>query len=89
MIDKVLVVVVVMLGVLGACGGQAREADEPLLKPEDPDVSGVKRGEPQEGAPQDVAPVGPKVRGGTIARLRSARTGEPEESRPCGSCCRP
>jgi S1-C subfamily serine protease len=57
------------LFVLGiACGGQSHGADQPLIDPEDPDVSGARRGEPQEGAPVDVTPEGPKVRGGTIAR---------------------
>ena len=66
----VKVIVLVLAGALVACGGRQTDADEPLIDPEDPDVSGAKLGEPQEGAPQDVTPEGPKVRGGTITRAR-------------------
>jgi S1-C subfamily serine protease len=59
----------VMASVLAGCGGRQADTDEPLIDPEDPDVSGARRGEPQEGAPQDVTPEGPKVRGGTITRI--------------------
>ena len=66
-----VLVIVAVLG--GACGARSTEADEPLIDPEDPDVSGTRRGEPQEGAPQDVAPEGPKVRGGTVTRAELDR----------------
>lgn len=61
-------VMLVLVSVLG-CGARSTGADEPLIDPEDPDVSGARReGGAQEGAPADVAPEGPRVRAGTIAR---------------------